>query len=44
VLLGYRALATPARYLQVSRQHLGHVRSPLDLLELPEYPPAQPGA
>jgi integrase/recombinase XerD len=44
VLLGHRALATPARYLQVSRQHLGHVRSPLDLLELPEYLPAQPGA
>ena len=44
VLLGHRALATTARYLQVSRQHLEHVRSPLDLLELPESPSAQPGA
>ena len=41
VLLGHRALATTARYLQVSRQHLGHVRSPLDLLDLPDSPHAQ---
>jgi integrase/recombinase XerD len=36
VLLGHRALATTVRYLQVSRQHLGTVRSPFDLLGLPE--------
>jgi integrase/recombinase XerD len=36
ILLGHRALATTARYLQVSRQHLGTVRSPLDLLGFPE--------
>jgi integrase/recombinase XerD len=36
VLLGHRALATTARYLQVSRQHLGTVRSPLDLFGFPE--------
>ena len=36
VLLGHRALATTVRYLQVSRQHLGTVRSPLDLLGFPE--------
>jgi integrase/recombinase XerD len=28
VLLGHRALATTARYRQVSRQQLGPVRSP----------------
>lgn len=43
VLLGHRALATTTRYLQVSRQHLGHVRSPLDLLDIPEVPPS-PGS
>jgi len=36
VLLGHRALATTARYLHVSRLHLGTVRSPLDLLSFPE--------
>jgi integrase/recombinase XerD len=36
VLLGHRALATTARYLQVSRQQLRTVRSPLDLLGFPE--------
>jgi integrase/recombinase XerD len=36
VLLGHRSLSTTARYLQVSRSHLGHVRSPLDLLGFPE--------
>jgi integrase/recombinase XerD len=36
VLLGHRALATTVRYLQVSRQHLGTGRSPLDLLGFPE--------
>jgi integrase/recombinase XerD len=40
VLLGHRALATTVRYLQVSRQHLGTVRSPLDLLSFPaDVPP-----
>jgi integrase/recombinase XerD len=36
VLLGHRALAPTARYLQVSRQPLGTVRSPFDLLSFPE--------
>jgi site-specific recombinase XerD len=36
VLLGHRALATTVRSLQVRRQHLGTVRSPLDLLSFPE--------
>jgi len=35
-LLGHRALTTTVRYLQVSRQHLGTVRSPFDLLGFPE--------
>jgi len=35
VLLGHRSLATTARYLQVSRQHLTNVRSPFDLLHFP---------
>jgi site-specific recombinase XerD len=39
VLLGHRALATTARYLHVSRLHLGTVRSPLDLLSFPEDAP-----
>jgi integrase/recombinase XerD len=39
VLLGHRALATTARYLHVSRRHLGTVRSPFDLLSFPEDAP-----
>jgi integrase/recombinase XerD len=40
VLLRPRALATTARYLHVSRRHLGPVRSPLDLLSFPaDVPP-----
>jgi integrase/recombinase XerD len=41
VLLGHRALATTVRYLQVSRQHLGTVRSPLDLLSFPADVPSR---
>ena len=41
VLLGHRALATTARYLQVSRHHLGTVRSPLDLLSFPADSPSR---
>ena len=40
VLLWHRALATTARYLHVSRQHLGSVRSPLDLLDCPASAPS----
>ena len=35
VLLGHRSLNTTMRYLQVSREHVLGVRSPLDLLALP---------
>jgi integrase/recombinase XerD len=34
VLLGHRSLRTTARYLMVSRQHVGAVTSPLDALSL----------
>ena len=34
------ALATTARYLQVSRQQLGGIRSPLDLLDYPASAPS----
>lgn len=40
-LLGHTSLATTAKYLHVTSKHLGEVRSPLDLLRLPEPPAAQ---
>jgi integrase/recombinase XerD len=36
VLLGHRSLDTTMRYLQVTRVHLGQVRSPFDLLDFAE--------
>lgn len=38
ILLGHRSLKTTMRYLQVTREHALSVRSPLDLLALPEVP------
>ncbi len=35
-LMGHGSLATTAKYLHVTSQHLAGVRSPLDLLRLPE--------
>jgi integrase/recombinase XerD len=35
-LLGHSSLSTTAKYLHVTREHLGSVRSPLDLLRLPQ--------
>jgi integrase/recombinase XerD len=40
VLLGHRSLHTTARYVLVSRQHVGTVKSPLDALSLPSSSPA----
>ncbi len=34
-LMGHSSLATTAKYLHVTNQHLGNVRSPLELLRLP---------
>ena len=34
VLLGHRSLRTTARYVLVSREHVGTVKSPLDALSL----------
>lgn len=36
LLLGHKSLNTTMRYLQVTRQHVLSVRSPLDLLPVPE--------
>lgn len=36
VLLGHKSLNTTMRYLQVTRNHVLNVRSPLDLLPVPE--------
>jgi site-specific recombinase XerD len=35
-LMGHTSLGTTAKYLHVTSQHLAGVRSPLDLLRLPE--------
>lgn len=35
-LLGHTTLSTTAKYLHVTSQHLGAIRSPLDLLRLPQ--------
>lgn len=38
ILLGHRSLKTTVRYLQVTRDHALSVRSPLDLLAIPDSP------
>lgn len=35
-LMGHTCLSTTAKYLHVTSQHLGSIRSPLDLLRLPQ--------
>ena len=35
-LMGHASLSTTAKYLHVTSQHLGSIRSPLDLLRLPQ--------
>ena len=35
-LLGHASLATTAKYLHVTSKHLQNVRSPLELLRMPE--------
>jgi site-specific recombinase XerD len=35
-LMGHACLSTTAKYLHVTSQHLGSIRSPLDLLRLPQ--------
>jgi site-specific recombinase XerD len=35
-LMGHASLATTAKYLHVTSKHLASIRSPLDLLRLPE--------
>jgi site-specific recombinase XerD len=42
VLLGHRSLNSTMRYLQVTRIHLGQVRSPFDLLDFAEGLPRSP--
>jgi integrase/recombinase XerD len=39
VRLGHRSLDTTTRYLRITRQHLGKIRSPLDLLHFNDLPP-----
>jgi site-specific recombinase XerC len=35
-LLGHRSLSTTARYLHVTNRHVQGIRSPLDLLRMPQ--------
>ena len=35
-LMGHTSLSTTAKYLHVTSQHLESIRSPLDLLRLPD--------
>ena len=36
LLMGHRSLNTTVKYLHVTQKHLGEVKSPLDLLRMPD--------
>jgi integrase/recombinase XerD len=35
-LMGHRSLNTTAKYLHITQKHLGDIKSPLDLLRMPQ--------
>ena len=41
VMMGHKSIRSTMRYLRVSSKHIGSVKSPLDLLDLPGKTPLQ---